>query len=146
VLLGPALTGLDPCCAGHCRDHAAAFLLNTVFAFAFAGRGPPLIRPALTEARSHLAVVLGSDGIVGVLLSLAAVVVSRWGAAWFTISLSIFVAVMTVCHVTVPARLIGTKTSYSRRDELTATVVGGAIGAVVCTPFVLGWAALLRLV
>ena len=109
-------------------------MLNTVFAFAIAGRGPPLIRPALTEARSHLAVVLGSEGIVGVLLSLAAVVVSRWGAVWFTISLSIFVAVMTVCYVAVPARLIGTKTSYSRRDELTATVVGGAIGAVVCTP------------
>ena len=53
---------------------------------------------------------------------------------------------MTVCYVAVPARLIGAKTSYSRRDELTATVVGGAIGAVVCTPFVLGRAGLLRLV
>jgi hypothetical protein len=37
----------------------ACFFLNAVFAFAIAGQGPPLIRPAFHEARSHLAVVLG---------------------------------------------------------------------------------------
>jgi hypothetical protein len=53
---------------------------------------------------------------------------------------------MMVCYVAVPARLIGMKTSYSKRDKLTATVVGGAIGAVVCTPpYVLGRIGLIML-
>jgi hypothetical protein len=41
---------------------------------------------------------------------------------------------MMVCYVAVPARLIGMKTTHSRRDKLTATVVGGAVGAVICAP------------
>jgi hypothetical protein len=46
----------------------------------------------------------------------------------------------------VPARLIGMKTTYSKRDKLAATAVGGAIGAVVCTPpYVLGRIGLLML-
>ena len=39
---------------------AACFFLNAVFAFAIAWSGRPMIRPAFTQARSHLAVVLGS--------------------------------------------------------------------------------------
>jgi hypothetical protein len=34
----------------------------------------------------------------------------------------------------VPSRLIGVKNTYSRRDKLTASAVGGALGAVVCAP------------
>ena len=33
-----------------------------------------------------------------------------------------------------PARLIGMKTVVSRRDKLTATAVGGVVGAVICAP------------
>ena len=125
---------------------AAAFFLNAVFAFAIADPGQPLIRPAFARARSHLAVVLGSGGTVGILLGVAAVVLSRWGLAWFGISLSIVIAVMMVCYVAVPARLIGMKATSSKRDKLTATAVGGAIGAVVCTPpYVLGRVGLLML-
>ena len=51
----------------------------------------------------------------------------------------IVVAVMMVTYVAVPARLIGVKSDRSRRDKLTATAVGGALGAVVCSPpYVLG--------
>jgi hypothetical protein len=39
-----------------------------------------------------------------------------------------------ICYVTVPSRLIGIKTTHSTRDKLTATVVGGAVGGVVCAP------------
>jgi hypothetical protein len=54
--------------------------------------------------------------------------------------------VMMVCYVAVPARLIGVKTTSSKRDKLTATAVGGAIGAVVCTPpYVLGRVGLLMI-
>jgi hypothetical protein len=41
---------------------------------------------------------------------------------------------MMVCYVAVPARLIGVTPRSSRRDKLTASAVGGALGAVVCTP------------
>ena len=55
-------------------------------------------------------------------------------------------AVMMVCYVAVPARLIGVRTTHSRRDKLTMTAVGGAIGAIVCTPpYVLGRVGLLML-
>ena len=125
---------------------AAGFFLNAVFAFAIAAPGRPAIRPAFRQARSHLAVVLGSGAAVGVCLGLSTVVFARWGLWWFALSLSIVIAVMMVCYVAVPARLIGMKTSYSKRDKLTATAVGGAVGAVVCTPpYALGRLGLLML-
>ena len=125
---------------------AASFFLNAVFAYAIARPGRPRIRPAFTQARSHLAVVLGSGTVVGVLLGVVTVVVTRWGAPWFALSLGIVIGVMMVCYVAVPARLIGAKTTSSKRDSLTATMVGGAIGAVVCTPpYVLGRLGLLML-
>ncbi len=125
---------------------AASFFLNAVFAYAIARPGRPRIRPAFTQARSHLAVVLGSGTVVGVLLGVATVVVTRWGRPWFGLSLGIVIGVMMVCYVAVPARLIGAKTTSSKRDSLTASMVGGAIGAVVCTPpYVLGRLGLLML-
>jgi hypothetical protein len=120
---------------------AASFFLNAVFAFAIAKPGRPVIRPAFAEARSHNAVVLGSGAVVGLCLGVSAMIFPRWGGWWFAISLSIVVGVMMLCYVAVPARLIGMKTasSYSKRDKMTAAALGGAIGAVVCTPpYVLG--------
>ncbi len=38
-----------------------------------------IIRPAFREARSHLAVILGSGFAVGVCLGLSTVVIIRWG-------------------------------------------------------------------
>ena len=53
---------------------------------------------------------------------------------------------MMVTYVAIPARLIGMKTTYSKRDKLTASAVGGAVGAVVCTPpYLLGRVGLLML-
>ena len=125
---------------------AASFFLNAVFAFAIAGPGPPVIRPAFTRARSSLAVVLGWGAAVGLCLGVSTMVLVRWGSWWFTVSLSIVIAVMMICYVAVPARLIGVKTSGSKRDKLTLTAVGGAISAVVCTPpYALGRIGLLML-
>jgi hypothetical protein len=125
---------------------AASFFLNAVFAFAITQPGPPQIRPAFTQARSHLAIVLGWGIAVGICLGLSTVVLTRWRLLWFALSLSIVVGVMMVTYVALPARLIGMKTTYSKRDKLTATAVGGAIGAVVCTPpYVLGRVGLLML-
>jgi hypothetical protein len=51
-----------------------------------------------------------------------------------------------VCYVAVPSRLIGVKQTTSRRDRLTASAVGGAVGAVVCAPpYLLGRLGLLML-
>jgi hypothetical protein len=127
---------------------AASFYLNAVFAFAIIQPGRPQIRPAFTATRSHLPIILGSGAIVGVLLGLSAIVVPRyWGGLfWFAVSLSIVVGIMMVCYVAVPARLIGIKPKQSRRDKLTASAVGGAVGAVICSPpYALGRVGLLLL-
>jgi hypothetical protein len=143
VLTGPVLI---PIVLAIAAVTAASFFLNAVFAFAVGSGGPPLIRPAFTKARSHLAVVLGWGFAVGLGLGLATVVFTRWRLLWFVLSLGIVVGVMMVCYVAVPARLIGVKATQSRRDKLAASAVGGTIGAVVCAPtYVLGRVGLLML-
>ena len=53
---------------------------------------------------------------------------------------------MMVSYVAVPSRLIGIKPQRSTRDKLTASAVGGAMGAVVCTPpYLLGRLGILML-
>jgi hypothetical protein len=144
VLTGPTI--VIPIVIAIAAITAASFYLNAVFAFAIVQPGRPQIRPAFTQARSHLPVVLGSGAFVGILLGLSTVVVVRWGVFWFGLSLSIVVGVMMICYVAVPARLIGIKTDNPKRDKLAATVVGGAIGAIICTPpYALGRLGLLLL-
>ena len=125
---------------------AASFFLNAVFAFAISKPGYPDIRPAFTEARRHHRIVFGSGAVIGLLLAFSTVVVVRWGLAWFTVTLGIVVAIMMVCYVAVPSRLIGMKTTAARGDKLKATAVGGFLGAVVCAPpYLLGRIGLLLL-
>ena len=64
-------------------------------------------------------------------------VTARWGRIWFALILSIVVAVMMIAYVAVPARLVGIKSDRSRRDKLTATAIGGAIGGGGVLPAVL---------
>jgi hypothetical protein len=113
---------------------AASFFLNAVFGLAIAKAGRPEIRPAFTDARSHTAIVVGSGVLIGLMLGVSAFYVDRWGAPWFAISMSIVIAILMVAYVAVPSRLTGLKTTYSKADKLKATAVGGAIGAVVCSP------------
>ncbi len=131
VLRGPVLV---PITLGVVCITAATFFLNAVFAFAIADPGPPKIRPAFTKARSHIGVVLGWGTAVGLLLGFSTIVVVRWGSWWFALSLSIVLGIMMVSYVAVPSRLIGIKTTRSRRDKFTAAAVGGALGAVVTAP------------
>jgi uncharacterized membrane protein len=143
-LTGPAI--VIPLVIGVATVTAASFYLNAVFAYAIVQPGRPQIRPAFTQTRPHLLVVLGSGAFVGILLGLATMVVARWGVFWFGFSLSIVVGIMMICYVAIPSRLIGMKTTFSKRDKLAASVVGGAVGAVVCTPpYVLGRVGLLML-
>jgi hypothetical protein len=143
LVRGPVLV---PVMAGVVAVTAASFFLNAVFAFAIARPGPPQIRPGFAKARSHLRVVLCWGTAVGVLLGFSTVVVVRWGLWWFALSLSIVLGIMMVSYVAVPSRLIGLKTTRSRRDKFTAAAVGGALGAVICTPpYLLGRVGILML-
>jgi hypothetical protein len=118
---------------------AASFFLNAVFAFAITQPGRPQIRPGFALARRHSAVVLGAGLIVGVALGFSAVVVPRWGHPWFGLSMGVMVGVMMLTYVALPARIVGVRPTGSRRDKLAASLVGGALGALICTPpYVLG--------
>ena len=59
----------------------------------------------------------------------------------------IVVGIMMFCYVAVPSRIVGMpRKSGSRRDKLAATAVGGAVGAVVCSPpYLLGRLGILML-
>jgi len=125
----------------------ACFWLNAVFAFAISQDGKPEVHPAIDEARPHLATILGSGGFVGLALGLTVTVVTRAHAPWFTLALSIVIGVMMIAYVAVPARLIGVESgAVSRRDRLSASVVGTLLGAVVSTPaYVVGRVGLLMI-
>jgi hypothetical protein len=126
---------------------AASFYLNAVFAFAIIQPGRPQVRPAFSQAQAHAAVVLGWGAAIGLLLGISAFVVFGWGGLfWFTVSMSIVIGVMMICYVAVPSRLVGIKSTRSRRDKLTATVVGGTVGGLACTPpYLLGRLGILML-
>ncbi len=125
---------------------AASFYLNAVFAFAIARKGPPEIRPAFAVARAHLRTILAWGFLVGVLTGFAAIVVDRWGEFWFALSLGIMAGVLMFTYVAIPSRLLGLQTNQSRRDKLSAAAVGGAIGAVICSPpYILGRIAIIMI-
>ena len=143
VLRGPILI---PIVLAIAAVTAVTFFLNAVFGFAVSGPTPPQVRPAFARARSHLAAILLPGFVIGLLLGLSTMVVTRWGHPWFAISLGVVVAVMMVCDVAVPARLIGVKTVRSRREKMTIGAVAGAMGAIVSTPgYILGRVAILML-
>jgi hypothetical protein len=143
ILRGPILI---PCFLAITALTAASFYLNAVFAFAISKPGQPEIRPAFTKARAHVRVILAWGCSVGLALSFSTLVVTRWGHWAFAISQSIVVGIMMVCYLAVPARLVGIKQTRSRRDKLAATAVGGAVGAVVCSPpYMLGRLGILML-
>jgi hypothetical protein len=123
------------------------FWLNAVFGFAISQDGPPEVRPAMGEARDHLPTILGSGALVGLALGLTVTVVTRAHRPWFALTLSVVIGVMMIAYVAVPARLIGVESgAVSRRDRLSASVVGSVLGAVVSTPaYVLGRIGLLMI-
>ena len=135
VLRGPILI---PLALAVTAITAASFYLNGVFAFAISGPRQEgiKIRPAFGLANRHLKTILAWGVGIGVLLSFSTLVTTRWGKLPFALSQGIVVGIMMLCYLAVPARIVGVDTpkKRSRRDNLSATVVGGAVGAVVCSP------------
>jgi hypothetical protein len=144
VIRGPLLI---PCVLGVTALTAASFYLNGVFAFAISVPGEPTIRPAFGRANRHLRVILAWGCTIGLALSFSALITTRWGHWPFVISQSVVVGIMMVCYLAVPARIVGIeRKAQSRRDALAATAVGGAVGAVVCSPpYMLGRLGILML-
>ena len=124
----------------------ACFFLNALFAFAITRSPPPEIRPAYLAARLHLVTILLWGGVVGVMLAIATILSPRWGSPWFALCLGVVIGVMMICYVAVPSRLIGVRPVRSRREKLTATALGAALGTTVCTPpYLLGRLGILML-
>jgi hypothetical protein len=145
LLYGPILV---PAMFGVIALTAASFYLNGVFAFAIADGGKPQIRPAFAKANAHLRVILAWGCVIGALLAFSALISTRWGLFWFVFCQSIVVGIMMLCYLAVPARIVGidTKKGRSRRDKLAAAALGGAVGAVVCSPpYTLGRVGILML-
>jgi hypothetical protein len=132
VIRGPLLI---PCVLGVIALTAASFYLNGVFAFTISVPGPPKIRPAFGQANRHSRIILAWGCSIGAALSFSALIATRWGHWPFVVSQSIVVGIMMLCYIAVPARIVGVeKKAQSRRDVLAASAVGGAVGAVVCSP------------
>jgi uncharacterized membrane protein len=144
AITGPIVT---PIVAAIVAITALCFYLNAVFGLAISQDGKPEVRPAMGEARRHLASILLSGGVVGLALGLTVTVVTRAQSPWFALTLSIVIGVMMVAYVAVPARLIGIDSGKaSRRDRLSASIVGSALGAVVSAPaYLLGRIGLLMI-
>jgi len=143
VLRGPILI---PCVLAVMAITAASFYLNGVFAFAISKPGSPEIRPAFGQANRHLRVILLWGSLIGFALAFSSLVTTRWGRWPFAISQSIVVGLMMVLYVAVPARMVGIEKAKNSRDKLAATAVGGAVGAVVCSPpYMLGRLGILML-
>jgi hypothetical protein len=143
VLRGPVLI---PIVLAIVAITVVSFFLNAVFAFAITRPGSPEVRPAVAQARRHITPILVSGAVVGLLLALSTTVVTRWGRPWFTLSLGIVIGLMMVSYVAVPARLIGVKPTYSKRDKLITSVVGGVLGVTVSLPpYILGRVGILML-
>jgi hypothetical protein len=91
-------------------------------------------------------VILTWGGAIGLALSFSALISTRWGRWPFAISQSIVVGIMMLLYLAVPARIVGIEKSKNTRDKLAATAVGGAVGAVVCSPpYMLGRLGILML-
>lgn len=144
----PALRGpvLIPIALALVAITLACFFLNAVFAFAITRHPPPEIRPAYELARRRLGPICAWGASVGVALALAVTVAPRWRSPWFALTLGAAIAVMMLCYVAVPARLIGVKPARSRREKLTTSALGAALSATVCTPpYLLGRLGILML-
>ena len=116
-----------------------AFFLNAAFAFTISRPGPPDLKAGFRQARRHARAVIGWGTVLGLALGFAAILVPRWGLRWFALTLGIVLAVMMVCYVAVPARIVGVQTvkpadMSARRDKLAATAVAGLVGGIICTP------------
>jgi hypothetical protein len=129
AILVPAILAVTALTAG-------SFYLNGVFAFAISVPGQPQIRPAFTKANDHLRTILAWGIGIGLALSFSTLITTRWGHWPFVIAQSIVVGIMMLFYLAVPARIVGidTKKDRSRRDKLAASAMGGAVGAVVCSP------------
>lgn len=118
----------------------ASFYLNAVFAFAISQPGVPDVRAGFRQASKRMRVISLWGISVGLALAVSTMLAPRWGWHWFGLLLGITLAVMMVCYVAVPARIVGLRTAKPANapsghvNKLAAAAVTGLFGAIVCTP------------
>jgi hypothetical protein len=122
------------------------FFLNAVFAFAVAQPGTPEVRPAVARARRHLSAIAAWGAAFGIALAVCTTVLARSNRLAFTVALGAVVGLLMVAYVAVPARLVGVRPERSRRDRLSASALGAALGVLVSAPpYVIGRIGLLMI-
>jgi hypothetical protein len=141
IIRGPVVLVL---CAAVVLITIAAFYLNAVFAFAITQPGSPALRAGFSRARAHVTMVAGWGAGVGLALAVATMLAPRWGPGWFALLLGVVLAIMMVCYIAVPARIVGMPAGEpgkaagtrgsGRGAKLAGAAVTGLFGAVVCTP------------
>ncbi|HUA11321.1 MAG TPA: hypothetical protein VMA83_04895 [Solirubrobacteraceae bacterium] len=112
---------------------AAGFFLNAVFAFAISDE-PPSVRAGFGTARKHARTVLAWGAAVGAALAVAVLKGIDWPRPWGTLFLGAVVAVLMICYVAVPARVVGVRKGYRQQEKWTVSLVGSAVGVMVEAP------------
>ena len=133
-----------PARAWRSRSHGGELLPQRGVRLRDLATGQPEIRPAFTLARRHSVPSSVSGSSRASRSALSAIVVTRWGQPWFTLSLGIMVGVMMLTYVTVPARIVGIKPTGpprqagdqrdrrdARRDRLHTAVRARRIGILL---------------
>jgi hypothetical protein len=112
----------------------AGLWCNTVFALALGNGEPHLLRPAFEQSRRATRRLLRSGVLLGVVVALAALWAPTRGKWWFAVSMSIAIALLMVCFIAVPARILGISTRQPMRQKVSGAALGGTLSAVAATP------------
>lgn len=112
---------------------AIGFFLNAVFAFAISAR-PPEIAYGFGEARAHARPVLAWGAGIGLALAVTVLAGANWPRPWGTLALGVVVALLMICYVAVPARVVGVRKGYKLQEKWTVSLVGSTVGVMVEAP------------
>ena len=113
----------------------AAFWCNTVFGFAVSDEKARIL-PAARRAQPHLRSIVVAGVVLGVVLTLGALVIPRSNSLIVTLAaMGIVYSVMLIGFVAVPARLLGAKKQRrSPKEAIGSWTIGGALSAVAMAP------------
>jgi hypothetical protein len=112
----------------------ACYWCNATFALVLKEAGSAKLRPAFAEARRHARFVNTWGLSVGAASAVASTVLVHRRPLAFTIALGAVAVVMMTSFVSVPAALLGTRSSRSVREKASGAAVGGVISVVAQTP------------
>jgi hypothetical protein len=125
---------LVPIALGIVAITLACYWCNATFALVLKEPGSAQLRPAFAEARRHARFVNSWGISVGTASAVTSTVLVHRSTAAFTIALGAVAVVMMTSFVSVPAALLGTRSSRSIREKASGAAVGGVVSVVAQTP------------